>query len=102
MSNRMAAVYVVIGVLAGYLISGSSARAQSSSGAPPSSVVIGADLLLQFESGTLSQNVSSMRCAVRALEGNWVKCGVPDPFDSSRGDRWVSLAYVTQITRHDK
>ena len=102
MSKRMAAVYVVIGVLAGYFIAGSSAKAQSSSGFPPSSVVVGADLLLQFESGSLSQNVSSMRCAVRTVEGNWVKCGSADPFDTSRGDKWVNLAYVTQITRRDK
>jgi hypothetical protein len=102
MWNRTTALWLVAGILAGYLVAGPAAKAQSSSVLPPSSVVIGADLLLQFEAGTLSQNVSSMRCAVRTVEGNWVRCAVPDTFDPDRGAKWVNLAYVTQITRRDR
>jgi hypothetical protein len=98
----MAAVWLVVGVLAGYFFAGSATKAQSSSVFAPSAVRIGDELILQFERGTLSENVSSMRCAVRTVEGNWVKCGIPDTFDAERGQKWVNLAYVTQITRRDR
>jgi hypothetical protein len=102
MSSNRTALWFVAAALAGYFAAGSAAKAQSSSVHPPSSVTIGADLVFQFERGTLSENISSIRCAVRTVEGNWVKCAVPDAFDSDRGEKWVNLAYVTQITRRDK
>jgi hypothetical protein len=102
MFNRMAALWLVVGVVAGYLLAGSSAKAQSSSVFAPSGVAIGEELTLQFERGTLSENISSMRCAVRTVEGSWVKCAIPDVFDAERGQKWVNLAYVTQFTRREK
>jgi hypothetical protein len=99
MVNRTAALCLVTGVLAGYLVTGSSARAQSSSVEAPSAVAVGENLILQFERGTYSENVNSMRCAVLTLEGNWVKCALPDAFATERNQKWVNLAYVTQITR---
>jgi hypothetical protein len=102
MLNRMTALWLGIGVLAGYLIAGSAATAQSSSVFAPSGIAIGEEVVLQFERGTLSENVSSMRCSVRTVEGTWVKCAIPDAFDTDRGQKWVNLGYVTQITKRDK
>ena len=93
---------LVVGMLAGWLFAAPPARAQSSSVPAPSGVVMGADLLLQFSSGVLSTNISSMRCSVRSVEGTWVVCATPDAFDAERGLKWVNLTYVTQITRRDK
>jgi hypothetical protein len=102
MVNRMATVWFVVGVLAGYLIAGSSATAQSSPALAPSAVAIGAELTLQFERGTLSENVSSMRCSVVTVEGHWVKCALSDGFATDQNQKWVNLAYVTQMTRREK
>ena len=103
MFNRMTVPGVlVVGILAGWLFAGPSAKAQSSSFPPPSGVAMGAELLLQFERGTLSENISSMRCSVRNVEGSWVLCATPEAFDAERGLKWVNLTYVTQITRREK
>ena len=93
---------LVAGMLAGWLFAGPPARAQSSSFLPPSGVAMGAELLLQFERGTLSENISSMRCSVRNVEGSWILCATPDAFDAERGLKWVNVTYVTQITRREK
>ncbi len=93
---------LVVGMLAGWLFDGPPARAQSSSFLPPSGVATGAELLLQFERGTLSENISSMRCSVRNVEGSWILCATPDAFDAERGLKWVNVTYVTQITRREK
>ena len=93
---------LVVGILAGWLIAAPPARAQSSSFLPPSGVAMGAELLLQFERGTLSENISSMRCSVRNVEGSWILCATPDAFDAERGLKWVNVTYVTQITRREK
>jgi hypothetical protein len=104
MSNRTATLWLVAGILAGYLLAGPAAKAQSSSVLAPSFVAgaVGQELVLQFERGTLSESTTSMRCSVRTVEGTWVNCAIPDAFDSDRGQKWVNLAYVTQITRRDK
>jgi hypothetical protein len=102
MSNRTAALWLVIGILGGYLLADSPAIAQNASGAAPAFVAPGEELTLQFERGTLSENVSSVRCAVVTLDGTWVKCANPDAFPTDHNQKWVNLAYVTQIVKRDK
>jgi hypothetical protein len=98
----MVALWLVIGAVTGCLIAGSTAKAQSSAVHAPSVIAVGEEVVLQFERGTLSENISSMRCAVLTVEENWAKCAVPDTFDPGRGQKWVNLAYVTQISRREK
>ena len=103
MLNRVAVLGVlVVGILAGWVCAGPTAQAQSPAAHAPSVVTSGGELLLQFERGTLSENISSMRCGVRSVEGTWVLCAAPDAFDAERGLKWVNLAYVTQITKREK
>ncbi len=103
MFNRIAALWLVAGILAGYAVAGPAVKAQNASGsAAPLFVVPGDDLTLQFERGTFSENSYSIRCAVLAVESTWLKCAPPDAFGAERTQKWVNLAYAVQITRRDK
>ena len=103
MFDRTAALWLIVGVVDGYGMSGAVVKAQNASGAAaPVSVSSGDDLTLQFERGTFSENTSSMRCAVQSLEGTWVKCAASDGFGAERNQKWVNLAYVIQIIRREK
>jgi hypothetical protein len=102
MGNRTAAAFLILGGLGGYLLAGGSAAAQSSSAHPPSVVAIGQEVVLQFERGALSESVNTLRCAVVSVEENWAKCTTPESFDPARGEKWVNLVYVVQITRREK
>jgi len=104
MLSRTAALCLVSGVLAGYLVAGASVRAQNVPAGAPVSVFGGDDVLLQFERGTfLNDGVSSIRCRVTAVEGSWIKCGGSgDGFGVDRTQKWTNLAYVTQVTKFEK
>jgi hypothetical protein len=103
MLSRTAALCLVSGILAGYLVAGASVRAQNVPAGAPVSVFGGDDVLLQFERGTfLSEGVSSIRCRVIAVEGSWIKCGSGDGFGVDRTQKWMNLAYVTQVTKVEK
>lgn len=103
MLSRTAALCLVSGVLAGYLVAGASVRAQNVPTGAPVSVFGGDDVLLQFERGTFqNENVSSIRCRVIAVEGSWIKCGSADGFGVDRTQKWMNLAYVTQVTKFEK
>jgi len=103
MLTRTAALCLVCGVLVGYLLAGASVRAQNVLPGGPVSVFGGDDVQLQFERGTFpSENVSSIRCRVTAVEGSWIKCGTGDGFGIERTQKWVNLSYVIQVTKLEK
>ena len=102
MFTRTAALCLVCGVLVGYLLAGASVRAQNVPAGAPVTVFGGDDVQLQFERGTFaSENVSSIRCRVTAVEGSWIKCGSGD-FGVERTQKWVNLGYVIQVTKLEK
>ncbi len=101
MLNRTAALCLVCGVLVGYLLAGPSVKAQNVPVGVPVSVFGGDDVTLHFERGTFpSENVSSMRCRVSAVEGSWIRCGSGDLVD--RTQKWINLVYVVQVTKSER
>ena len=103
MLNRTAVVCLFCGLLVGYLLAGASVRAQNVAPSAPVTVFGGDDVVLQFQRGAYqNENVSNVRCRVAAVEGTWIKCGDPSGFGVDRTQKWMNLAYVTQVTKNEK
>ena len=105
MLNRTVVLCLVYGVVVGYLLAGSSVRAQNiSAGTVPISVSVGDETTIFFSRGTLQQATVESRanCRVTAIEGSWLKCASGDSLAGDRGPKWVNLGYAVQVTKWEK
>ena len=103
MFNRMSALCLVLGVVGGYALASPPLNAQNTSVSPvPPFVQAGDDLTLYFEAGTFTERPYTMRCAVGAVEGLWLRCGPTDPLDVRREQTWLNLDHVIRITKREK
>ena len=103
MFNRMSALWLVLGVVGGYAAAGPSVKAQTAPASPvPPFVNPGDDVTLQFERGTYTEAIHSVRCAVVTIEGIWIKCAPAERFGAQREQKWLNLQRVVQITKREK
>lgn len=103
MFTRVSALWLVLGLAGGYVFAGPTMTAQGAAVSPvPPFVIPGDEVTLQFERGIFHENVSTVRCAVAAIEGIWLKCDPVGGFQGQREQRWLNIERVVQITKRDR
>ena len=102
MVNRLAAVGLVVGAVAGYALAGSPAGAQSSGSPLPTAFNPGDRVTLHFEYGSVSQYTDQVSCIVAEAQTRWVKCMSDDRFGRPTQADWYSLRRVYKITKQEK
>ena len=102
MFNRFSALWLVIGLIGGYALSGSSATAQRSDDLYISALNPGNTVQLVFERGAVSTDNSTLNCTVGEVIGRWIRCKSEDSFQEDREQRWYSLERVARITKREK
>jgi hypothetical protein len=95
--NRRSGLMLVVGLLAGYTVAGSSAQAQTES----LPFAVGETVMFTFdEHATPAPNL--VECPVTEIRGDFVKCGPRSrAAGRDRFERWVTLKYVVQITKNE-
>jgi hypothetical protein len=102
MLNRFSAVWLVVGLIGGYALSGMTVTAQSSDNLFVSALSSGSTVDLGFEGGALSEGVATITCTVAQLQGRWVRCKAADSFQDGREQQWYSLERVVSISKRQK
>jgi hypothetical protein len=100
MFNRMSALCLVLGAVAGYGVAGPSVTAQGGGTPLPFVVTIGETIGLKFERGTYLPE--ELRCSVAEAQIAWIRCASADPVQGDRVQQWYSLSRVILITRPEK
>jgi hypothetical protein len=100
--NRSSALWLILGVLAGYLVSGPSLKADEKPRRLPYVTVRGETITLVFAHGTMTSGGSQMPCKVLDESDSWVRCGLPDELSSSREQHWYDLTRVVEVVRQEK
>lgn len=94
MMNRWSVLLLILGVIAGYLISGTSVRAQND----PLPFAVGDTVTLRYGIGP-SSTPDWVECSVMDIRGTYVKCAPP-----ARGpqnvEHWHSLQSVVWVQKH--
>ena len=99
MLNRVSALFLVFGAIAGYAISGRSVMAQSNRVFFPTSINPGDTVVLTFERGTYAEGTYPLTCAVAIVQDEWIRCGRASKFGSEREEEWYRVRRVVQITK---
>lgn len=103
MFSRTSALWILVGLLAGYALAGRSAvEAQESAYLRPWFVNVGDSVTLQFERGALAESGGSVQCAVTQVWGMWVRCGPEERFGLQREEKWYSFQRVAAITKRER
>jgi hypothetical protein len=101
MINRFAALWVVLGFVAGYALFSPASKAQGFIGLPFAGNT-NDKITLQFERGTITDSVVSIDCTVDEVQTTWIRCRAGDSFQSQRQQRWYNLKHVVEITRQTR
>jgi hypothetical protein len=102
MLNRSSALWLLLGAIGGYALTGSSVTAQSGALASPPALNPGNTVRLTFEHGTYSATTDSVNCVVADLQTKWIRCKAADPIQEEREQRWYSLDRVILITKQER
>jgi hypothetical protein len=100
MLNRWSCALLLVGAFAGYTIGGQSVEAQQTE---PFPFTVGETVTLGFAQHASQPSFgTSIECRVTAIRGVYVKCG-PRPLAGGLRDheRWLSMKYVVQVTKHE-
>jgi hypothetical protein len=74
MVNRWSVALLIVGVIAGYVISGTSVTAQTD----PLPFAVGETIILRYSAGPYaSEGYSFVECSVMEIRGVYVKCAPP-------------------------
>ena len=74
MVNRWSLVLLIVGVIAGYVISGTSVKAQ----ADPLPLAVGETVTLRYSTGAHpSESHGWVECSVMEIRGGYVRCATP-------------------------
>lgn len=98
MFNRLSAVWLVVGVVAGYAAAGRSVTAQNVPANPvPPFVNPGDDVTLYLD----YERSGMVRCAVAEIQGIWIRCAPADKLATQARQRWFSLNRAIEIEKGD-
>ena len=97
MLNRWSVLMVVVGLLVGYTVAGSSAQAQNQS----LPFAVGETVTFMVEEHAVP-TTNLIECPVTEIRGDFVKCGPrTQAAGRDRLERWVALKYIVQITKNE-
>jgi hypothetical protein len=101
MLNRVSALSLVLGLVAGYAARGTDVTAQSQlAGAP---LTVGDKVTLVFPEVDYDHTPPSRSCTVLELYGSYVRC---EPQTRTFGDPvnvdWINVSQARQIRKHSK
>lgn len=103
MFNRISALCLMGGLLAGYALAGTSVEAQNPAVSPvPPFVNQGDTVTLVFERGAYGEYMNAVQCNVRAMMGTWIRCAPDDKFSVQQEQKWYSLQRVIEITKKER
>ena len=96
MFNRFSALALVLGAIAGYVLTGTSATAQSD----PPPFAIGDNVTLHYET-TMAE--SQVPCLVADIRGSYVKCeNRAQRFTSDPVENWRNMRFVVHMRKQQK
>jgi hypothetical protein len=88
MVNRCSVAFLILGVMAGYLITGTTVRAQID----PLPFAVGDTVTLRFGAPWSTEYNNFISCTVSDIRGLFVKCAPPLPSErSGRPEQWYNL-----------
>jgi hypothetical protein len=94
MLNRWSLLLLMLGVITGYLISGTSVRAQND----PLPFAVGDRVTLRYRIGP-SSGGDQVECSVMDIRGIYVKCA-PPARAAQNIEHWHSLEPVLWVQKH--
>lgn len=94
MMNRWSVLFLILGVIGGYLIAGTSVRAQND----PLPFAAGDRVTLQYAIGYGSGG-DDVECSVMEIRGIYVKCA-PPARAAQNVEHWHSLQSVVWVQKH--
>jgi hypothetical protein len=100
MLNRVSALSLVLGVIAGYAVRGTDVTAQAAPQGVP--LALGDKVTLVYQQIMKDQSAQQTQCTVMALRGNFVRCTPAgnSNFRDSEGERWINLGFAVEIVKH--
>jgi hypothetical protein len=99
MFTRFSAVWLVVGIISGYALSGPSVTAQNISSAVPPFIALGDEVTLQFDrTASSGDHISTIRCTVADIQGSWIRCE-REKFSFERDQTWHSLTRLIAVTK---
>jgi hypothetical protein len=100
MLNRVSALSLVLGVVAGYAVRGTGVTAQASPQGVP--LAVGDKVTLNYQQVMADRTAPQIQCTVMALRGSYVRCTPAgnSSFRDSEGERWINLGLVVEIVKH--
>ena len=103
MVKTLSVLYLLVGLIAGYVAAVTTERAEARQAEPLASFVNRGDrIMLTFERAAHNENGIAMACTVADISGSWIRC-VPDELRDRKQDQfWYSLKYVVQISKREK
>ena len=100
MLTRWTLLTLILGALAGYALTGTSAEAQGES----LPFAIGDTVTLWFGKDAAPPSLGSgVRCVVDGIRGAYVRCKRSSRVGGGSGDdneHWVTMKYVIHVTKH--
>jgi hypothetical protein len=100
MLNRVSALSLVLGLVAGYAVRGTEVTAQSVGGIP---LAVGDKVTLVFPEVDSDHSAPSKRCTVLELYGSYARC---EPQTRTFGDPveadWINVSQARQILKRSK
>jgi hypothetical protein len=102
MLNRFAPLLLIVGLVAGYAISGPPVKAQDTARRLPAGINQGDTVSLTFAHGTMSSGGYTLTCTIVGLSDSWIRCAAPENFGSSREQPWYDVSRVVKITKPER
>jgi len=102
MLNRFAPLWLILGLVAGYAISGPPVKAQDGGRRVPGAINQGDTVTLTFAHGTLASGQYSMTCIITGIADNWVRCTPRETFGGAGEHPWYDVTRVVKIAKQER
>jgi hypothetical protein len=103
MFNRVSALWLVLGVLGGYVVAGPSpVKADEKPRGLPYTINPGDKVQLTFAYGSIASRGYTLECTVADTRDSWLRCATPEGVGAPPEQRWYDLNRIVEITKQEQ
>lgn len=103
MFNRVSALWLVVGLLGGYVLAGSSpVKADEKPRRLPYLINRGDKVHLTFAYGSMASGGFALECTIADMADSWLRCATTEGVGTPREQRWYDINRIVEVTKQEQ